>query len=350
MSSEYNRYLSKHIENVKKGYKWLIEHFPDIRTAMIGSDYIFENHDNSKYYIDEYDAYDHYFYGNKSYENVKNFKYAWLHHIHNNPHHWQYWVLQNDDDGEEILEMPYHYIVEMICDWWSFSWLNENLYEIFDWYEKHKSAMKLAEKTRKTVEDILSKIKAELDKENGVPEEKEEDILEHHGIKGQKWGVKNGPPYPINTELKNKTPAKVKIINNYSGKLYWLSEDDLDGKTLEPRVPDNFFVKNGFEDAHTKRLCFAPTIDQCLMAISQNLTDKKFNIYEPSERITTVQKPNIGAVPDSDITGELWVTDPVKLKKTGRIHVTGDDGKAGLKFEYGNNVAELYGWNYKNID
>ena len=23
--------------------------------------------------------------------------------------------------------------------------------------------------------------------------------LAHHGIKGQKWGVKNGPPYPIGT-------------------------------------------------------------------------------------------------------------------------------------------------------
>ena len=27
-----------------------------------------------------------------------------------------------------------------------------------------------------------------------------DDELKHHGIKGQKWGVKNGPPYPINSE------------------------------------------------------------------------------------------------------------------------------------------------------
>lgn len=26
------------------------------------------------------------------------------------------------------------------------------------------------------------------------------DELRHHGIKGQKWGVKNGPPYPLNSE------------------------------------------------------------------------------------------------------------------------------------------------------
>lgn len=23
------------------------------------------------------------------------------------------------------------------------------------------------------------------------------DSISHHGVKGQKWGVKNGPPYPL---------------------------------------------------------------------------------------------------------------------------------------------------------
>ncbi len=347
MSSEYNRYLSDHIDNVKRGYEWLISHFDDIRDKMRGHSFLFELHDSSKYGFDEYDAYDDYFYGgNKSFAVVQKFKYAWLHHIHNNPHHWQYWVLQNDDEPEEILEMPYQCIVEMICDWWSFSWRSENLGEIFDWYEKHKG-MKLGEKTRKTVEDILNRIRAELEKEGII--ERKEDVIEHHGIKGQKWGVKNGPPYPINEQLKNKTPAKIETIENYKGKLYWLSEEDLDNVIIQPRVPNNFFVKNGYEDAHTKRLCFTPSIDQCLMAISQNLKGKNYNVYEPSEQISKVLKPNIGAVPDSDITGELWVTEPVKLKKTGVINVTGDDGADGKKFEYGDHTAELYGWNYNFV-
>lgn len=25
----------------------------------------------------------------------------------------------------------------------------------------------------------------------------DDDDLLHHGIKGQKWGVRNGPPYPL---------------------------------------------------------------------------------------------------------------------------------------------------------
>lgn len=41
-----------------------------------------------------------------SYEVVENFNRAWLLHIHRNPHHWQHWVLINDDPelGETVLE------------------------------------------------------------------------------------------------------------------------------------------------------------------------------------------------------------------------------------------------------
>ena len=61
--------------------------------------------------------------------------------------------------------MPYKYIVEMVMDWWSFSHAKGNLYEIFSWYDEHKAYMKLSNKTRKTVEDILEKIKTKLDEE-----------------------------------------------------------------------------------------------------------------------------------------------------------------------------------------
>ena len=96
---------------------------------------------------------------------VQNFKVAWLNHIHRNPHHWQYWIIINDDpnEGENLLEIPYHYIIEMICDWWAFSWEKGNLHEIFDWHNQHKDYMKLNSKTRDTVEDILSMIKKKLE-------------------------------------------------------------------------------------------------------------------------------------------------------------------------------------------
>ena len=162
MSYLYDEYLCDHINGVRKAYDWLVEH----GIANLNVEVKIDEHDASKRDPEEYVPYDKYFYGgNKSYKVVNDFNYAWLRHIHKNPHHWQYWVLQHDDEPEEVLEMPENYVIEMICDWWSFSWKSGNLGEIFDWYEKHKD-MRLHEKTRKLVEDILAEIKTELEKEN----------------------------------------------------------------------------------------------------------------------------------------------------------------------------------------
>lgn len=36
------------------------------------------------------------------------------------------------------------------------------------------------------------------------------DFFEHHGVDGQKWGARRGPPYPLTKEAKKKDPTKVK--------------------------------------------------------------------------------------------------------------------------------------------
>ena len=190
MSSQYDSYLEQHKANVKKGFEWIREHIPDILQGDFDYEWqICLNHDHSKTEPDEYEAYDAYFYGgNRSFDVVQNFNKAWLLHIHRNPHHWQHWVLINDEpnEGEIIIQMPINYIVEMICDWWAFSWNKGDLTEMFSWYEERKNYIKMHKNTRKTVEDIFAKIKEALNND-----------LSHHGIKGQKWGVRNGPPYPI---------------------------------------------------------------------------------------------------------------------------------------------------------
>lgn len=167
MSYEYDQYLKNHKENVVKGLEWIEANIPELLETCLDSGWgIIFHHDASKTNPDEYDAYDAYFYGaNKSHEVVQNFRKAWLTHIHLNPHHWQHWVLINDDpsEGEIVLDMPEEYILEMICDWWAFSWAKGNLNEIFFWYDEHKDYMKLSKATRKRVEDILAKIKEKLE-------------------------------------------------------------------------------------------------------------------------------------------------------------------------------------------
>ena len=169
MSLQYDEYLEKHKASVRKAFEWINENLPEL---LIGNyDYEYQicfNHDYSKTQQDEYDAYDAYFYGgNRSYSVVQNFKKAFLTHIHRNPHHWQHWVLIHDDpeERETILDMPDNYIIEMICDWWSFSWTKGDLNEIFTWYDKHKDYIKLSQSTRLTVEYILHSIKEKLNEE-----------------------------------------------------------------------------------------------------------------------------------------------------------------------------------------
>lgn len=182
--------------------------------------------------------------------------------------------------------------------------------------------------------------------------------LAHHGVKGQKWGVRHGPPYPLK-DGRSKGRATVdksrvseipncKKLTNYKGPMYFISTKNMDDQTLEPRVVDNFFTRNGYEDNTTKRVSFAPSVNQCLMGLSQDVSNKDFYVYEPADRSKLdIYKPNPKAVPDSSLTGELWVTTPVQLRRVGKIRCTGDDGKDGKKFNYGTHTAELYGWNFE---
>ena len=188
LDDQYNQYLDQHIGNVQRGYEWLKENLPEIlsednyidESSYYGElDEIIEQHDKSKYkkipdvenYYDlacDWDAYNDYFYGEKTPQVESAFNKAWLAHIHANPHHWQHWLLQHDDEGLEALEMPYVFIIEMIMDWWSFSWKTEKLDEIFEWYNKHKSGIIFNSKTREVVESILDKIKEKLDAESDI--------------------------------------------------------------------------------------------------------------------------------------------------------------------------------------
>lgn len=165
MSLAYDEYLAEHIGNVNKGLHWMLDNLPltqeeknAIETAMVEF-----RHDESKYDTAEYDPYDQYFYGgNRSYAVKLAFDYAWLHHIHNNPHHWQYWVLLEDDPETGVpfkaLQIPLAYIFEMVADWWTFSWKNNNLFEIFNWYADHRHKQFIHPESRKMLENILKKI------------------------------------------------------------------------------------------------------------------------------------------------------------------------------------------------
>jgi hypothetical protein len=97
-------------------------------------------HDLSKLSPDEFEGYVRYFNGDKD---EQKFAYAWLHHIRNNPHHWQYWrfpyeySLEGSDVINNALPMPEHYVREMVADWMGASKAYQNTWDMTKWLDQN---------------------------------------------------------------------------------------------------------------------------------------------------------------------------------------------------------------------
>jgi len=163
---KYGKYIIKHkwfvmLECWKRGLYW---------RGLV--------HDLSKLFLSEWKPYTNYFYGNgdgiKKGRNKtgyykptdtgdKKFDFAWLLHQKRNRHHWQWWILLEDEEGIKILEMKYPYNLEMICDWIGAgkaqghkSPKNNPYKETRNWYKENGNKMQLHPKTRKWIENYLN--------------------------------------------------------------------------------------------------------------------------------------------------------------------------------------------------
>jgi hypothetical protein len=156
---EYKKYIEEHKERVSRFADWLKENLPEVFDGvdLDAFDDIIKEHDESKYSEEEFEPYAQHFYGDK--KNDFEFGEAWKHHWMNNEHHPEFWL------GED---MPYIYILEMICDWGSFGIASGNLGELIDFYytkAKDDEEKNLSDNTKIIIEEILSKIDSILSKE-----------------------------------------------------------------------------------------------------------------------------------------------------------------------------------------
>lgn len=161
---EYNEYLREHISGVKDSWESILK--PELKAHMDlygvteadiqQADKFIPEHDASKRKKAEYDAYCDYFYPSAGHEKDQTaFDAAWLNHIHINPHHHQHWILIRDGGELVPMEMPKHYVFEMLCDWHSFSRKNPTS-TAKSWWDKNKKKMNLHSKTIKLIEKLIS--------------------------------------------------------------------------------------------------------------------------------------------------------------------------------------------------
>ena len=160
----------------------------------------------------------------------------------------------------------------------------------------------------------------------------------------------------LKRELKNH-PVQEGVIQNIKNKtspfekdlVYHISpEGHLDGQVFKPRVPEYLDKydpsKTEFEDVETPRVCFSPSIEGCLNAIIINIgrwkTANKLRdwyVYIPEKPLkeykyrTNKQLVDAKLVYDANITKEIWIEEPVRLKQYGIIRIDSVTDKSRKK-------------------
>ena len=158
---EYLDYINNHIKNIGISYLTLTKKVIDSGAyeKFMEDDMLAEiarrvqDHDESKYSDEEFDAYRKRYYPID--EDEKNsakeeLEIAWQHHYDCNDHHWNHWV---DKDGN-AKPMSIPAMIEMIIDWMAMGLKFSS--PAPEWYEKNKNEIILHPDSRAYVERILN--------------------------------------------------------------------------------------------------------------------------------------------------------------------------------------------------
>ena len=140
--------IKKHLGNLR----WMLYHkyFVMIECFKVGLFLQGMTHDLSKFLPSEWFPYAEFWYGNG-----KSLDEAWLFHQHRNKHHWQYWILREDEGKIKVLDMPLKYKKEMLCDWKGVGKGLGKGNDVRKWYSENKDKMLLHSNTRKWIEENI---------------------------------------------------------------------------------------------------------------------------------------------------------------------------------------------------
>jgi hypothetical protein len=156
---EYKTYVEEHKDRVRQFAEWLRGKLPEVFDGVDLDVFneLIQEHDDSKFSEEEFEPYAQHFYGDK--KNDFEYEEAWKHHWTHNEHHPEFWL------GED---MPYIYILEMLCDWGSFSIASGNMKELSEFYfnkARDDEEKNLSDNTKIIIEEILEKINSVIEEE-----------------------------------------------------------------------------------------------------------------------------------------------------------------------------------------
>ena len=167
----YKEYIHTHRLNVQKAWDNMKNNseclnyiqnsfnYASIDAIIECIDNCIKNHDLSKFSKEEFDAYRKNFYPispEEKEENLVAFDKAWVHHYTNNMHHWNWWAETNNKNS-----MPLIYVIEMLCDWMSFSLKNPES-TAYKWWMDNQDKMVMSDGTKKLVNKYIEYFKEPL--------------------------------------------------------------------------------------------------------------------------------------------------------------------------------------------
>lgn len=177
----------------------------------------------------------------------------------------------------------------------------------------------------------------------------DEYFIEHHGIKGQKWGVRNGPPYPLDSS--KSTGKRLKTTNKNSKRENGFLPDIL------PFLPDIAMLSIAIgviiADSKPVRELIGKHRDKKLSELraTENI-DKKSGLYLKNKEMTEEQDMNAvnrdrGTFEDEGTyTNCTWCTTAYDLRRRGFDVYAGKTIKGFTNSE----IASWYKGNHKFKD
>lgn len=127
-------------------------------------------------------------------------------------------------------------------------------------------------------------------------------------------------------------------------------QDNLDKDIIQPKIPQTLLVQQKHSDYKTKRICFYPSIDSAITALSNTLKGVTLFVYQPVGLHTdSLIKPDITSLPTAPLTGEYWYLAPIQLKKVATVRII--KPLKPLEYSHGPRGTKdyLYKWDWEEI-
>lgn len=132
--------------------------------------------------------------------------------------------------------------------------------------------------------------------------------------------------------------------------MYFVTDQDF-GKemVLQPRIPNNYFTRQNYENVNIPRICLSNSIDDCLVGLGKNISGQVLHVYRPIGKFN-VQIPTEEECPGTSLYNEFWITSECKFEYYCSI-IVGFSRENPLCYTYKDKEgierkAALYKWNW----